>query len=49
MKKTKKVLKPHALELKKETVVNLELSSLNNVAGGIKTTILSQCPTLCFT
>ena len=49
MKKTKKPLKPHTLELKKEIVLNLEKEALAEVAGGNTTTVKSQCRTLCFT
>jgi hypothetical protein len=49
MNKTKKTIKPRALELKKETIVHLPTDQLKDAVGGNRTTRLSQCPTLCFT
>ena len=48
MKKHKKPIKPRTLELKKETLVKLTDDRLKDVVGGIKTTVPSQCVTLCF-
>ena len=48
MKKTKRI-QPRNLELKKETIVHLPTDHLKDVAGGNKSTVASQCPTLCFT
>jgi hypothetical protein len=49
MKQTKHKLKPRTLEFKKETVATLGTAALENVVGGNKTNVASQCPTLCFT
>jgi hypothetical protein len=48
MKKTKQPIKPRTLELKKETLVTLTADQLKDVVGGNKSTVKSQCPTLCF-
>jgi hypothetical protein len=48
MKKDKRPIKPRALELKKERLVVLTEAQLENVVGGNKTTVPSQCVTLCF-
>jgi hypothetical protein len=48
MKKLKP-LKPRPLTLTKETLSKLTDDQLKDVAGGNKSTRLSQCPTLCFT
>lgn len=48
MKKDKRPLKPRALELKKERLVVLTADQLENVVGGNKSTVKSQCATLCF-
>jgi hypothetical protein len=47
--KPRKSTKLRTLELKKETLVTLQLELLPQVAGGNNSTRLSQCPTLCFT
>jgi len=48
MKKNKRPTKPRALGLKKETLVVLTDDRLKEVVGGNKSTVPSQCPTLCF-
>jgi bacteriocin-like protein len=48
MKKHKHPFKPRMLELKKETLNQLTDDQLNQVVGGNKSTVKSQCPTLCF-
>jgi hypothetical protein len=49
MKKSKMNKKLHVLELKKETLAELGQAALEHVIGGNKSTVPSQCPTLCFT
>lgn len=51
MIKSKKSLRPRILQLKKETLIVLELDKdvLHDVVGGNGSTVKSQCPTLCFT
>jgi hypothetical protein len=49
MKKTKTVIKPRTLALKKETIIHLPTDHLKDVAGGNNSTVASQCRTLCFT
>jgi hypothetical protein len=49
MIKTKHTIKPRPLELKKETIAHLPTELLKDVVGGNKSTVPSQCPTLCFT
>ena len=48
MTKNKRSQKPRALELKQETVVQLTADRLPDVVGGNKSTVPSQCVTLCF-
>jgi hypothetical protein len=48
MNKHKKSRKPRALELKTETLVHLTDDVLKDVVGGNKSTVPSQCVTLCF-
>ena len=48
MKKLKTNNKLPALELKKETVIHLSHDMLKDVVGGNKSTVPSQCVTLCF-
>ncbi|HWO25896.1 MAG TPA: hypothetical protein VNO30_44480 [Kofleriaceae bacterium] len=48
MKKHKHPFKPRTLELKTETLKQLTHEQLDQVVGGNKTTVKSQCPTLCF-
>ena len=48
MKKHTKPFRPVKLELKKETLVILTDDQLKGVVGGNKSTVKSQCPTLCF-
>ena len=49
MKKSRTNKKLHTLELKKETLAQLDHDALQQAAGGNKSTVPSQCPTLCFT
>ncbi|HET7504040.1 MAG TPA: hypothetical protein VFK02_23630 [Kofleriaceae bacterium] len=48
MIKSKKSPRPRILELKQETLVVLDHDLLRDVVGGNKSTVPSQCPTLCF-
>jgi hypothetical protein len=48
MIKTRKTHRPRMLELKRETIVVLNDDHLKTVAGGNKSTVPSQCVTLCF-
>jgi hypothetical protein len=48
MNKHKKARRSRTLELKTETVVQLAVDALKDVVGGNKSTVPSQCVTLCF-
>jgi hypothetical protein len=49
MIKSKQSPRPRILELKKETLIVLGNDLLRDVVGGNRSTVKSQCPTLCFT
>ena len=49
MIKTKHVIKPRPLELKRETIAHLPTELLKDAVGGNNSTHPSQCRTLCFT